>query len=95
MKLKTLLLTALPLAMATPAAAWQIPAPAASQETVAPVSAPAAPLSGPRVRSQFRPVEARLTSDREPATYKKSSETITVSTLVLVLVIVILVLLIV
>lgn len=80
-----------------------LPSPLAGQQAAsiaepvpatAPVNAPAAPLAGPRVRADLRPVEPTFSGSREPAPYHKKKDTIVISTLALVLIIVIVVLLI-
>ena len=82
-------------AVASPLAAQQATVGAPTEAAVAvPVSTPTAPLPGPRLRAELRPVEPSVSESRESVLRHRSNQTITVSTLVLVLAVIILVLLI-
>jgi hypothetical protein len=91
-----LITAALLAAVATPLAAQQDQVRTPADTTVTTTAQVAiAPSTGPRVRAEFRPAEARLSQDRSALMYQGDNHTISVSTVVLVLLVVVLVLLVV
>ncbi len=89
------LVGALLAAATAPLHAQEASGPDAAVPAAAATSAAPAPPVGPRVREEWRPVEASFTSATESLHYRyKSSETITLNTLALVLLVVLVVVLI-
>lgn len=86
-------------AVASPLAAQQaatlapVPVPV-GEAPATPASVPAAPLPGPRIREELRPVKVSFSRTSAATLSPVQNQTITVSTVVLVLAVVILVLLI-